>query len=320
MGVTTQAIFGAAPEVQPAAPDTYGQRPSGFRLPEATHLGRVRLQIADLDRSLAFYQSILGLRIVDRSDGQASLAAHGDERILIELIERGGARGAGSGGRLGLYHYAILLPDRAALGRFAQHASAGGIRIGAADHLVSEAFYLHDPDGLGIEVYTDRPRSAWRRVGHQLMIATDPIDMRGIFGAADGQRWTGMPAGTVIGHVHLHVGDLEQATAFYSETLGFDRITWNYPGALFLGAGGYHHHLGTNVWAGPSAIPPSVDEARLVEWTIELPDAASLADAADSVSLSGRPLDKSDAGDFSTRDPWGTAVRLRVSDDPRGQQ
>lgn len=320
MGVTTQAIFGAAPEAQPAAPDTYGQRPSGFRLPEATHLGRVRLQIADLDRSLAFYQGILGLRIVDRSNGQASLAAHGDERILIELIERGGARGASSGGRLGLYHYAILLPDRAALGRFAQHASASGIRIGAADHLVSEAFYLHDPDGLGIEVYTDRPRSAWRRIGQQLMIATDPIDMRAILGAADGQRWTGMPAGTVIGHVHLHVGDLAQAAAFYSEALGFDRITWNYPGALFLGAGGYHHHLGTNVWAGPSAIPPSIEEARLVEWTIELPDAASLADAADSVSLSGHPLNKSDAGDISTRDPWGTTVRLRMSDDPRGQQ
>lgn len=119
--------------------------------------------------------------------------------------------------------------------------------------------------------------------------------------------------------MHLHVGDLEQATAFCSEALGFDRITWNYPGALFLGAG-YHHHLGTNVWAGPSAIPPSIDEARLIEWTIELPDGASLADAADSVSLSGHPLNKSDAGDFSTRDPWGTTVRLRVSDDPRGER
>jgi len=319
MGVTTQALFGAAP-AQPAAPDTYGQRPSGFRLPEATRLGKVRLQIADLDRSLAFYQDILGLRIVARSGGEASLAAHDDERVLIELTERAEARGAGRGGRLGLYHYAILLPDRAALGRFAQHASANGIRIGAADHLVSEAFYLHDPDGLGIEVYADRPRSAWRRTGQQLMIATDPIDMGAILGAADGQRWSGMPAGTVIGHVHLHVGDLEQAAAFYSEALGFDRITWNYPGALFLGAGGYHHHLGTNVWAGPSAIPPSIDEARLVEWTIELPDAASLADAAESVSLSGHPLNKSDAGDISACDPWGTPVRLRVSDDPRGQQ
>jgi catechol 2,3-dioxygenase len=152
------------------------------------------------------------------------------------------------------------------------------------------------------------------------MIATDPIDMREILSAADGQPWTGMPAGTVIGHVHLHVGDLSQAAAFYSEALGFDRITWNYPGALFLGAGGYHHHLGTNVWAGPSATPSSIDDARLVEWTIELPDAATLADAAHSVSLAGHPLSKSDAGDVLTRDPWDTTVRLRVGDAPRRQQ
>ena len=320
MGVTTQAIFGAAPEAQPAAPDTYGQRPSGFRLPEATHLGTVRLQIADLDRSLGFYQDVLGFRIVDRAGREAALAAHGDERILIELTERAGARSASGGGRLGLYHYAILLPGRASLGRFAHHVSASGIPTGAADHLVSEAFYLHDPDGLGIEVYSDRPRSTWRRIGQQLMIATDPIDIRGVLGAARGQRWTGMPAGTVIGHVHLHVGELTQAAAFYSETLGFDRITWNYPGALFLGAGGYHHHLGTNVWAGPSAIPSSIDDARLVEWTLELPNAATLADAAHSVSLSGHPLSKSDTDGISTRDPWGTTVRLRVSHDSRRQQ
>jgi catechol 2,3-dioxygenase len=319
MGVTTQAIFGAALEAQPAAPDTYGHRPSGFRLPEATHLGKVRLQVADLERSLAFYQEILGLRIVKRGAGQATLAAHGDERIVVELVERAGARSASGGKRLGLYHYAILLPDRASLGRFAHHVSLTGTPIGAADHLVSEAFYLHDPDGLGIEVYADRPRSAWRRFGQQLMIATDPIDMRGIVGAADGQRWTGMPAGTVIGHVHLHVGDLEQAAAFYSEALGFDRITWNYPGALFLGAGGYHHHLGTNVWAGPSATPPSTDDARLIEWTIELPDAATLAHAVHSISASGHFVSESHTGDILTRDPWGTSVRLRVDDGPQRQ-
>ena len=254
MGVTTDAIFGAASDAQPATPDTYGQRPRGFRLPAATHLGKVRLQIADLERSLAFYQDVLGLRIVSRGDGQAALGAHDDDRVLIELREQGGARPAG-GRRLGLYHYAILLPDRTSLGRFAHHVSAIGVPTGTADHLVSEALYLRDPDGLGIEVYADRPRSAWRRSGQELMIATDPIDMRGILAAAGGERWTGMPAGTVIGHVHLHVGDLSQAAAFYSEALGFDRVTWSYPGALFLGAGGYHHHVGTNVWAGTSAAP-----------------------------------------------------------------
>lgn len=319
MGVTTQAIFGAALEAHPAAADTYGQRPSGFRLPAATRLGKVRLQIADLERSLAFYQDVLGLRVVTRADGEAALAPHGDERVLVELTERAGARPSGRGGRLGLYHYAILLPDRPSLGRFAQHVSRSGLPVGAADHLVSEAFYLQDPDGLGIEVYADRPRETWRRMGQQLMIATDPIDMRGILEAAEGQPWTGMPAGTVIGHVHLHVGDLSQASAFYSEALGFDRITWSYPGALFLGAGGYHHHLGTNVWAGSSAAPPSTDEARLVEWTIELPDGPMLADAAQSLTASGYSVTRSDAG-ILTSDPWSTSVRLRVSTGPRRHQ
>lgn len=319
MGVTTAAIFGAASGAQPATPETYGQRPRGFRLPAATHLGKVRLQIADLERSLAFYQDLLGLRTVSRAGGQAALAAHDDDRVLIELREQAGARAAG-GRRLGLYHYAILLPDRTSLGRFAHHVSALGVPTGTADHLVSEAFYLRDPDGLGIEVYADRPRSAWCRSGQELMIATDPIDMRGILAAADGPRWTGMPAGTVIGHVHLHVGDLLQAADFYSEALGFDRVTWSYPGALFLGAGGYHHHVGTNVWAGTSAAPPSVDDARLVEWTIELPDAAAVTDAAHSVSRGGYGLTQSGRGEIVTRDPWGTTVRLRASDAARGQQ
>lgn len=314
MGVTTRDIFGGPLRAEPAAPGTYGEPPSGYRLPDATRLGRVRLQIADLERSVAFYEETLGFRAVTQSAGRAALAAHGDDRIVVELIERAGARSAARGGRLGLYHYAILVPDRAALGRFARHLSTSGIHVGASDHRVSEAFYLHDPDGLGIEVYADRPRSAWRRVGKELMIATDPIDMRGVLGAALDQPWTGMPAGTVIGHVHLHVGDLSLAAAFFSEALGFDRVTWSYPGALFLGAGGYHHHLGTNVWAGERAMPPAADDARLLEWTIELPDAGALAAAADSLSTSGHPVSTHDNGDVSTRDPWGTAVRLRVSD------
>lgn len=314
MGITTHDIFGAATGAQPAAPGTYGERPSGDRLPEGTRLGKVRLQIADLERSLAFYQQVLGLALVRQSPGEAALSAPGDDRVLVELTERAGARSAARRGRLGLYHYAILLPDRASLGRFARHLSTGGVPFGASDHRVSEAFYLRDPDGLGIEVYADRPRSAWYRVGRELMIATDPIDMQGVLAAAHDQQWTGMPAGTTIGHVHLHVGDLSQAAAFFSEALGFDRITWSYPGALFLGAGGYHHHLGTNLWAGARATPAAPDDAQLLEWTVELPDAGALAAAAGSLSTAGHAVSTFDDGDIVTRDPWGTAVRLRVCD------
>jgi catechol 2,3-dioxygenase len=144
------------------------------------------------------------------------------------------------------------------------------------------------------------------------MMATDPVDVAGLVEAAGDAAWTGMPAGTVIGHVHLHVGDIARAAAFFSEALGFDRITWRYPGALFLGAGGYHHHLGTNTWAGSAARPPEPDEAQLLGWTIELPGPADVAAAAASLAAVGFPAEH--AGErVVTRDPWGTPVELRVA-------
>jgi len=184
MGATTTDIFGTATGAEPATPGSYGEAPRGFRLPEATRLGAVRLQVADLARSLAFYTETLGLRVVEREAARAVLAAHGDARPLVELHERAGARPAAQRGRLGLYHFAILLPDRPSLGRFVRHLAAIGARAGAGDHLVSEALYLQDPDDLGIEVYADRPRSTWRRLGRELMIATDPVDMADLVRAA----------------------------------------------------------------------------------------------------------------------------------------
>ncbi|HEY9514912.1 MAG TPA: VOC family protein, partial [Gemmatimonadaceae bacterium] len=246
MGQGTYDIFGDATGAQPATPGSYGEAPHGYRLPAATRLGPVRLQVADLALSLAFYEGVLGMRAVTRDESHAVLAAHGDDAPLVELQEHAGARRMTARGRLGLFHFAILLPNRPSLGRFVRHLAEIGARAGAADHLVSEAFYLSDPDGLGIEVYVDRSRSTWRQVGGELMMATDPVDMDGILQAAGDVPWSGMPAGTVIGHVHLHVGDIARASDFFSETLGFDRTVWHYPGALFLSAGGYHHHLGAN--------------------------------------------------------------------------
>ena len=318
MGATTHDIFGDATGAQPATPGSYGEAPRGYRLPEATRLGRVHLQVSDLERSLAFYEGVLGLRAIQRDASRAVLAAHGDDTPLVELHERPSAQPVPRRGRLGLYHFAILLPDRASLGRFVRHAAERGVRLGAGDHLVSEAFYLNDPDGLGIELYADRPRDTWRRVGRELMMATDPVDVAGLVRDAGDAPWTGMPAGTVIGHVHLHVGDVAQAVAFFSEALGFDRIVWSYPGAVFFGAGGYHHHLGTNSWAGNAPLP-ATDDARLLEWTVELPDAASLDAAAQSLTGAGYAAERDAAtGDVVTRDPWGTAVRLRAPRAARG--
>jgi catechol 2,3-dioxygenase len=282
-----------------------------YRLPQDTRLGRVILQVSDLSRSLSYYTSVLGFRALNSADDTVSLAPHGEDTILIELREKPGVAPTPHHGRLGLYHYAILLPDRAALGRFVAHLAQLNVRAGASDHFVSEALYLRDPDGIGIEVYADRPRSAWRYRDGEMEMTTKPLDLPDVVRAANGEPWTGMPPGTRIGHVHLHVADLRDAAAFYQRGLGFDTTVSRYPGALFLSAGGYHHHLGTNTWAG-EAPRASDDEARLLEWTIVVPDAADLSAVAESLRGSGYSAERTDAG-FTVVDPWGIPLRIVAS-------
>jgi catechol 2,3-dioxygenase len=289
----------------------YGIAPSGYRLPGDIRLGAVSLQVADLERSLAYYRDVLGLRVAEQGAGRATLAAHGDDTPLVVLHEKRGVAPVPRRGRLGLYHFAILLPDRAALGRFVSHLAQIGERAGASDHFVSEALYLQDPDGLGIEVYADRPRARWRHENRQLVMATEPLDLQGVVAAAGGAPWTGMPAGTVIGHVHLHVGDIDAAAAFYHQGLGLDKVVWSYPGALFLSAGGYHHHLGVNTWAAGAA-PAGDDDARLLEWEIVTPSAADAGAALDHLAAAGHAVEERAADGGVARDPWGTAVRLRA--------
>jgi catechol 2,3-dioxygenase len=318
MGVSTGEIFGDAGGAQTATPGSYGEAPSGYRLPAGTRLGPVRLQIADLGRSIAYYETTLGMRVLHRDTSRALLGARHDETPLVELRQRSGARPAPRRGRLGLYHFAILLPDRASLGRYVRYLAEIGASVGAADHLVSESLYLQDPDNLGIEVYADRPRDTWRRMGRELMMATDPLDAPGLVREAGTAPWTGMPRGTAMGHVHLHAGDLATAARFFSESLGFDRTVWHYPGALFLAADGYHHHLGTNTWAGAGATPPAEDEAQLLEWTIVVPQATSLDEISQSLARAAAPVEweNRDRRRFlMTRDPWSTAIRLHAEHD-----
>jgi catechol 2,3-dioxygenase len=229
---------------------------------------------------------------------------------MLELHERPGARPVPRRGRLGLYHFAILLPDRAALGRFVAHLGRLGAYAGMSDHLVSEAVYLTDPDGLGIEVYADRPRSTWRHDDRQLRMATEPLDVDDLLRAAGGVAWTGMPAGTVIGHVHLFVGELATAAAFYHEAIGFDKVVWSYPGALFLSAGGYHHHLGTNTWAQHAPVATEED-ARMLEWEIVLPDEREIALVAESLERGGYTVARGERA-ATVVDPWGVRVRFVV--------
>jgi catechol 2,3-dioxygenase len=288
----------------PALP--HGVRPPVYRLPDATHVGRVKLQVSDLARSLDYYQRVIGLHAKDTSASHAILGPHDDDRVLVELHERKGARTVPRRGLLGLFHFAILLPDRPSLGRFLHHLAELGEQPGMSDHLVSEAVYLQDPDNLGIEVYRDRPRAEWRQIGNQLEMATNPLDVRSVLAAGEGASWTGAPKGTTMGHIHLHVGDIERASDFYHNALGLDKVVWNYPGALFMSAGGYHHHLGTNTWArnAPSA---SDEDARLLEWELVVPTTDDVGAAIDNLARAKHAAD----GEGRVADPWGTVLRVR---------
>jgi catechol 2,3-dioxygenase len=268
----------------------------------------VHLQVSDLQESLLYYDRVLGLVPRDTTAESATLSADGDERPLVMLHTRPGVTRAHRGA-FGLFHFAILLPDRAALGRFASHLTSLDLKIGMADHLVSEALYLWDPDGLGIEVYADRPRNSWKHHDRELAMTTDPLDIDSVIAAGGGEKWTGAPRGATMGHVHLHVGRLDLAEVFYHHGLGFDKTVWSYPGALFLSAGGYHHHLGTNVWSpGPA---PSADQAQLLEWELLVPSSEDIATVGHSLGAEGYRAERAD-DTLVAADPWGTRVRIRA--------
>jgi catechol 2,3-dioxygenase len=243
------------------------------QLPGDAHIGQVSLTVRDLDRSLSFYRDVLGFR-ESRRDGRSAWLGAGHE-VLVELHEDQHAT-AKPRRSAGLYHVAILVPSRAALGRSLRRLSGTHWPMsGAADHLVSEALYLDDPDGLGIEIYRDRPRGEWPVQHGQLQMASDPLDLQSIADEPGADTaWTGLDAGTVIGHVHLHVPHLDAAEQFYCGRVGFEPTVRGYPGALFVAAGGYHHHLGLNTWAGIGAPPPPEHAVGLRSFAIH---AASLA-------------------------------------------
>lgn len=265
-------------------------------LPASTHVGKVVLQIADLDRSLAFYEGVLGFRILEATTGATSrvsrLGVAGAADWLLELREKPGVRRVPPRGLIGLYHFAILLPSQPDLGRFITHATKAGVHMGSADHLVSEALYLTDPDGLTVEVYHDRPRSSWQYRNGELVMASLPLDLRAVSAGAGDSTWAGLPAGTTIGHMHLYVDDLGDARRFYVSSLGLAPTTWTFPGALFTSAGGYHHHVGLNVWAAGSPAATDAD-AKLIYWELVLPTHDDIARVSDRMAEHGYRVERS---------------------------
>ena len=263
-------------------------------LPNDTHIGRVRLQVADLPRSLAFYCDLLGFQQTGSTSGMAQLSAGADQAVRIELLERRGAQPK-STRTAGLYHVAIRVPDRAALGMLLQRLLQANYPLqGGADHLVSEAIYLADPDGNGVELYRDRPRTDWPWHGDTVQMSSDPLDAAGIMrdAAEAGMSWQGIHPQTDIGHVHLQVSDLAQAERFFSKLLGLEVTQRSYPGALFMAAGGYHHHVGANIWSSRGASPAPETAAGLSFFELAIPDEASRQQALQRLEAAGVALER----------------------------
>jgi catechol 2,3-dioxygenase len=273
----------------------------------ATRMGAVELSVADLDRTLDYWQRVVGLRVLDRHNGNASL---GTDTELVRFVEEPGSRPAD--GHTGLYHVALLVPDRPSLARWLAHAARNQVHLeGLSDHDVSEAIYLRDPDRHGIEIYADRPRELWEgHVGERL--TTLPLDVENLLAElADPatEPFDGLPDGTAMGHVHLRVADVDSTVAFYRDVLGMGLMAQLGAAAAFLSAGGYHHHIGGNTWESRGAAPAGPGFATLRLATIVLPDAAERDRVAARVADSGQEPQARPDG-VLVRDPSGNLMLL----------
>jgi catechol 2,3-dioxygenase len=274
-------------------------------------MGAVQLIVSDLQRSVAFWTTAVGLRVHAQEAGIAQLGAGGEDLVVLEEL-----RGAPQVGRhTGLFHVALLLPDVRDLAGWLVHAGRDRVPLtGLSDHLVSEAIYLDDPDGHGIEIYRDRPRDAWRWTGDEVEMATLALDterLLGTLGEGDvmGTPFDGMPDGTIVGHVHLRVADIPATEAFYRDVVGFDLITEYGDQAAFLAAGRYHHHIGANTWMSARAEPAPIGSATLRHATIVFPDAASRDAAAARVADDGQEPQAREDG-VLVRDPSQNSLLL----------
>jgi catechol 2,3-dioxygenase len=264
------------------------------------------LRVADGKRALALYRDIIGLKVAAHESGRIALGSGGAPFLFLEIAP--GAEPRPRRGLAGLFHVAILLPDRAALGSAITRLANAGIRLGAADHNVSEAIYLYDDDGNGLEIYRDRPRIEWPWRNGLVEMANKPLDFDGILAEGGKEEHDEhLPAGSRIGHIHLQANDLDAAEKFYVGTLGFAK-TATMPGALFAAAGGYHHHIATNVWNSHGAPPPPAEMAGLAEFTLELPE-TEIAALKQRIEANGGAVEMAGT-ELIAHDPWRTRIRI----------
>jgi catechol 2,3-dioxygenase len=271
-----------------------------------TFVDLVELKVVDLQRSLEFYENIIGFKVLEQHPDKILLTADGKNALLS--IEQPSGIMPTQQKTTGLYHFALLLPTRADLGAVLRHFAESNIRIGAGDHLVSEALYLNDPDGNGIEIYSDRPDSDWKWENEYVEMATLQINAQSILAEGAKTEWNGLPQGTVMGHIHLHVSELDATKKFYN-ALGFDVMTPNYPGALFMGSGKYHHHIGLNTWAGVGAPPTPENVVGLKTFSVVFPTNEELQAAITNLIEIGSDIVEEN-GVFVVQDPSQNKIKL----------
>lgn len=277
----------------------------GFHQKPNIYVGEVNIKVENLDRALTFYQNLMGFQVLEKTDRKAALTTDG--RNTLVTLEQPENVIPKEGRMSGLYHFAILLPSRADLSVFLRHFLGTGYPLGAADHYVSEALYINDPDGNGIEVYRDRPSKEWTWKNGLVDMATEELDGNSILAESDAE-WNGLPEGTVMGHIHLHVGELKKAEEFYTKGLGFEVVS-HYPQAVFMSTGRYHHHIAINTWQGVGAAAAHQNSVGLNWYSLVFPDEAAREKAVQQLQQLEYPV-QNETEYYVVSDPSGNQIRL----------
>ncbi len=271
-------------------------------------VGEVNIKVKKMESTVAFYETVIGLKVLSKTAERTVLTADGVTPLVT--LEQPADIVPLAGRHSGLYHFALLLPARADLAVFLRHLIETGYRFGAADHYVSEALYITDPEGNGIEIYWDRPSTVWKWDNEMVEMATLQLDAKSIL-AESNAPWNGLPSGTIMGHIHLHVGDLKQAEHFYNDLLGFKTVAY-YPQAAFMSTGNYHHHIAINMWQGVGAPTPPRNMVGLNWYAVVFPNDSVRQDALSRLEASGIQVAQ-EADDYMTSDPAGNRIKLVVS-------
>ena len=272
-----------------------------------TFVGQVSINVTNLESAITFYQNIIGFQVLEQTERKAVLTADGKTGLLtleqpVDVIAKEGRTS-------GLYHFALLLPTRADLSIFLRNLLQTGYKFGASDHIVSEALYITDPDGNGIEIYRDRPSSEWTWSNGEVSMVSDPLNGESLLAESDSE-WKGLPADTIMGHIHLHVSDIQKAEEFYMKGLGFTIVS-HYPQAIFIATGGYHHHIALNTWQGVGAPTPKKNSVGLNWYTLVFPSEEARGKVIEQLREIGASVQvENDL--FVTEDPSGNKIHLVV--------